>query len=57
MDEPMFTKKQILESEKYAAYKDTLALALSDTETYTAEAVEEALDRALSHTVVEEVNA
>lgn len=57
MDEPMFTKKQILESEKYAAYKDTMALALSDTETYTAEAVEEALDRALSHTVVEEVNA
>lgn len=57
MDEPKFTKKQILESKKYEAYRDALALVLSDSETYTAEAVEEAIAKALSHEVVEEVNA
>ena len=57
MDEPKFTKRQILESEKYEAYRDTLSMALSDSETYTAEAVEEAIAKALSHEVVEEVNA
>lgn len=57
MDEPKFTKKQILESKKYEAYRDALALGLSDSETYTAEAVEEALAKAFSHEVVEEVNA
>ena len=57
MDEPKFTKRQILESEKYEAYRDTLSMALSDAETYTAEAVEEAIAKALSHEVVEEVNA
>lgn len=57
MDEPKFTKRQILESKKYEAYRDTLSMALSNSETYTAEAVEEAIAKALSHEVVEEVNA
>lgn len=57
MDEPKFTKRQILESEKYEAYRDALSMALSDSETYTAEAVEAAIAKALSHEVVEEVNA
>ena len=57
MDEPKFTHRQILESEKYEAYRDALSMALSDSETYTAEAVEEAIAKALSHEVVEEVNA
>lgn len=57
MDEPKFTKRQILESQKYEAYRDTLSMVLSDSETYTAEAVGEALAKALSHEVVEEVNA
>lgn len=57
MDEPKFTKKQILESKKYEAYRDALAFVLSDSETYTAEAVEEALAKVFSHEVVEEVNA
>lgn len=57
MDEPKFTKRQILESEKYEAYRDTLSMVLSDYDTYTAEAIEEAIAKALSHEVVEEVNA
>lgn len=56
MDEPMFTKTQILESEKYEAYRDVLAMMLSDSESYTASAVDEVLKKALSHEVVEEIN-
>lgn len=46
--EPQFTRSQLIESKKYAAYRDALAALLKDGDLYTTAEVEQQLDEFLN---------
>ena len=53
---PVYSKEQVLASETYKKYRDSLAVCLNDDKTYTEAEIKAQLDKFLSHVVVKEVN-
>ena len=45
MENPVFTKNQILESDTFSEYRDVLAVVLKDNKTYSKEQVQKAIDK------------